>query len=151
MNLARAASQSRARLDERLAHFGPAAQYRAPARGWIRAIRQALGMTSAQLAKRVGVSQPGLINLEQSEEKGTIQLATLRKVAEALDCHLVYVLIPHEPLETTIRARARALLQRRRKPIEHTMRLENQQVAQSITERDIDEVIRETSPGRFWD
>lgn len=151
MKLARSASQSRARLDERLAQFGPVVQYRAPARGWIRAIRQALGMTTAQLAKRVGVSQPGLINLEQSEEKGTMQLATLRKVAAALDCHLVYALIPNEPLETTIRGRARALLQRRRTPVEHTMRLENQHVAQSIDERDIDEVIRETSPGRFWD
>lgn len=108
-------------------------------------------MTTAQLAKRVGVSQPGLVNLEQSEEKGAMQLATLRKVAEALDCHLVYALIPNQPLESTVRARARALQQRRLKPIEHTMRLENQYVPKAIDEGDIDEVIRETSPGRFWD
>lgn len=151
MKTPRVAAQSRARLDERLARLGPAEQYRAPARGWTRAIRQALGMTTAQLAKRVGVSQPGIADLERSEEKGTIQLATLRKVAEAMDCRLVYALVPNQPLEKTIRGRALALLQRRRLPIEHTMLLENQHVAQPVNERQIDDIIRETSPGRFWD
>lgn len=151
MKKARLAAQSRARLDERLAHFGAAEQYRPPNRGWIKAIREALGMSTAQLAKRLGVRQPSIIDLERSEEKGSIQLATLRRVAEALDCNLVYALVPNQPLEVTIRARARALLRRRRSPIEHTMLLEAQDVAGPVTERQIDDIIRETSPRRFWD
>ena len=78
-------------------------QYAPPVRGWIKAIREALGMTTAQLAKRLGVRQPSVVALEQSEARGTIELATLRRVAEALDCTLVYALIPNKPLEATIR------------------------------------------------
>jgi predicted DNA-binding mobile mystery protein A len=151
MKIARIRGQSRARLDERLVQFGPAEQYRPPDRGWIRAIREALGMSMAQLARRLGVRQPSIVDLERSEEKGSIELATLRRVAEALDCTLVYALVPHQPLETTTRARARALLRRRRQPIEHTMLLEDQNVADPVSERQIDDIIRETSPRRFWD
>ncbi|MBY0495028.1 MAG: mobile mystery protein A [Cyanobacteria bacterium] len=151
MKTARLAAQSRARLDERLAQFGPAELYRPPNRGWIKAIREGLGMSTAQLAKRLGVRQPSIVDLERSEEKGSIELATLRRVAEALDCDLVYALVPKQPLEMTIRARARALLRRRRSPVEHTMLLEAQHVAGPVTERQIDDIIRETSPRRFWD
>ena len=78
-------------------------------------------------------------------------MATLRRVAEALDCSLVYALVPNQPLETTIRARARALLRRRRRPVEHTMLLEDQHVAEPVSEGQLDDIIRETSPRRFWD
>jgi predicted DNA-binding mobile mystery protein A len=151
MKTARLTAQSRARLDERLAHFGAADRYRPPSRGWTRAIRKALGMSTAQLAKRLGIRQPSVVDLERSEEKGSIELATLRRVAEALDCDLVYALVPKQPLEMTIRLRARAFLRRRRSPIEHTMLLEAQEVAGPITEQQVDEIIRETSPRRFWD
>src|SRR3989338_4628511 len=110
MKSARIAAQSRARLDERFTQFGPVERYRAPARGWIRAVREALGMSTAQLAKRMGVRQPSIVDLERSEEKGSIELATLRRVAEALDCTVAYALVPNQPLEATIRARARAFL-----------------------------------------
>ena len=151
MKIARITAQSRARLDERLTQFGPAERYRPPNRGWIRAIREALGMSTAQLAKRLGVRQPSIVDLERSEERGSIELATLRRVAEALDCTLVYALVPNQPLETTIRARALSLLRRRRRPIEHPMLLEAQDVGGPVTERQVDDIIRETSPRRFWD
>lgn len=151
MKTSRIAAQSRARLDERLAPFGTAERYLPPGRGWVRAIRQAIGMTTAQLAKRMGVRQPSIINLEQSEEKGSIELATLRRAAEALDCTLVYTLIPNKPLEATIRERARAFMRRRRRPVEHTMLLEDQQVKDSVTEAQIDDAVRETNPRLFWD
>jgi len=151
MKIARLTAQSRARLDERLAQLGPAERYRAPTRGWTKAIREALGMSTAQLAKRLGVRQPSIIDLERSEEKGSIELATLRRVAEALNCSLVYALVPNQPLEMTVRERARALLRRRRRPVEHTMLLEDQDVAEPVSDRQIDDIIRETSPRRFWD
>src|SRR5262245_25002897 len=123
MKTARISTQSRARLDQRLAGFGAAEQYQAPARGWIKAIREALGMSTTQLARRLGVRQPSVVDFERSEEKGSIELATLRRVAEALECKVVYALVPNQPLEATIRGRARALLRRRRQPIEHSMLL----------------------------
>ena len=83
MKKARLAAQSRSQLDERFRELGPANRYTPPVRGWIKALREALGMSTAQLAKRLGIRQPSLVALEQSEAKGTIELATLRRVAEA--------------------------------------------------------------------
>src|SRR5271155_5403820 len=126
MDKARLAAQSRASLDERFKEFRAVSRYTAPARGWTKAVREALGMTTAQLAKRLGMKQPSVVAIEQSEAKGTIELATLRRVAEALDCTLVYALVPNKPLETAIHDRAHAFLRRRRDPVEHSMLLEDQ-------------------------
>src|SRR5712692_2909237 len=107
MNKAKLAGQSRAHLDERFKHLRPVKRYVPPVRGWIKGIRESLGMTTVQLAKRLGVKQPSVVAIEQSEVKGTIELATLRRVAEALDCTLAYALVPNKPLEQTVRERAR--------------------------------------------
>ena len=151
MNKARLAAQSRLHLDERFKELGPVTRYKSPVRGWIKAIREALGMTTAQLAKRLGVKQPSVVAMEQSEAKGTIELATLRRVAEALDCTLVYAIVPNKPLETTVRDRARAFARRRRAPVEHSMLLEDQKVTTRDAEARLDEIVRETNPRLFWD
>jgi predicted DNA-binding mobile mystery protein A len=108
-------------------------------------------MSSQQLAKRLGVKQPSVVALEQSEAKGTMELATLRRVAEALDCTLVYALVPNKPLETIVRDRARILLRRRRAPVEHSMLLEDQVVSAKDSKARLDEFVRETNPSRLWD
>ena len=151
MNKARLAAQSRAHLDERFKELGPVTRYTSPVRGWIKAVREALGMTTAQLAKRLGVKQPSVVAIEQSEAKGTIELATLRRVAEALDCTLVYALVPNKPLEAIVRDRARAFVRRRREPVEHSMLLEDQKVTAKDAEARLDEILRETNPRLFWD
>jgi predicted DNA-binding mobile mystery protein A len=151
MTKARLAAQSRLQLDERFRELGPPKRYTLPVRGWIKALREALGMSTAQLAKRLGIRQPSLVALEQSEAKGTIELATLRRVAEALDCTLVYALLPNKPLETTLRDRARAFARRRRAPVEHSMLLEDQKVTAKDSEARLDEIMRETNPRLFWD
>jgi predicted DNA-binding mobile mystery protein A len=151
MKSARIAAQSRDRLDERFAQIRAADRLRPPARGWIKAIREALGMSTAQLAQRMGVRQPSIVGLERSEAEGRIELASLRRVAEALDCTLVYALVPNTPLATTVRERARALLRRRRQVVEHTMLLEDQQVSDRITEAHVEDVLRSTSPRLLWE
>jgi predicted DNA-binding mobile mystery protein A len=151
MEKARLAAQSRANLDERFKEFGSGGRYKAPVRGWIKAIREALGMTTAQLSKRLGVKQPSIVAIEQSEAKGTIELATLRRVAEALDSVLVYAFVPNEPLETMVRERARRFARRRRAPVEHSMLLEDQAVTGKDTDKRLDEIVRETNPRLFWD
>jgi predicted DNA-binding mobile mystery protein A len=151
MNKARLAAQARSHLDERFRDLGPATRYASPVRGWIKAVREALGMSTAQLAKRLGVKQPSVIALQQSEAKGTIELATLRRVAEALDCTLVYALVPNQPLEAIVRDRARTFVRRRREPVEHSMLLEDQQVTAKDAGARLDEIVRETNPRLFWD
>ena len=76
-------------------------------------------MSTAQLANRVGVRQPSVVAMEQSEAKGSIELATLRRVAAALDCTLVYALLPNKPLEATVRNRARTFARRQRTWLNH--------------------------------
>lgn len=149
----RLAAQSRSYLDERFKKLGPIGQYVAPTRGWVKAVREALGLTTAQLAQRLNVKQPSIIAVERSEEKGTIELATLRRVAEALDCHVVYALVPNKPLDRIVRERARVFLEKRRAAIEHSMLLEDQKVdgSEQNMEALIDEIVRETNPRLFWD
>lgn len=151
MNKARLAAQSRSNLDERFREFGAVTRYSPPVRGWIKAVREALGMTTEQLGKRLGVKQPSVVAIEQSEAKGSIQLATLRRVAEALDCTLVYALVPSKPLEAAVRDRALAFLRRRRAPVEHSMLLEDQSVKGRNSETGLDEIVRDTNPRLFWD
>src|SRR5258708_37204878 len=151
MEKARLAAESRSHLDERFRELGPITRYSPPVRGWIQAVREALGMTTAQLAKRLRVKQPSVVAFEQSEAKGTIELATLRRVAEALDCTLVYALVPKRPLQATVRDRARVFLRRRRGPVEHSMLLEDQKAKGKDSEVRLDEHGRETNPTLFLD
>jgi predicted DNA-binding mobile mystery protein A len=147
----RVAAQSRSRLDERFREMGPASRFAPPVRGWIRALREGLGMSSAQLAKRLEIKQPSVVALEQSEARGTIQLATLRRVAEALDCTLVYALVPNKPVETMVRDRARVLARNRLGPIAHSMQLEDQKVGAQESEAQLDDLVRGMNPRRLWD
>ena len=97
----RASRNDRARLDKRLAAWKtlPVA---APPRGWLRAVRDALGMSQADLAARVEVTRQRVAQLEQAEVDGSIQLSTLRRAAEAMDCLLVYAIVPNTTLEDTV-------------------------------------------------
>jgi len=151
MKKAKLSAKSRSRLDARFQKMRPVSQYAAPVRGWIRAIRSGLGMSSAQLARRLGIKQPSVIALEQSEVKGSIELATLRRVAEALGCTVVYSLVPNKPLETMVRDRARTVARVRRAAVEHSMLLEDQAVSTEDSEARLDEFLRETNPSRLWD
>ena len=149
----RRAARSRSHLDGRFKKLGPVIRFAPPVRGWIKAVREALGMSTAQLAKRLRVKQPSVVALEQSEAKGAIELETLRRVAAALDCTLIYALVPNQPLETAVRDRARAFARRRLGPVEHSMLLENQKVTakSGYSKARLDEIIRETNPRLFWD
>jgi predicted DNA-binding mobile mystery protein A len=151
MDKARLAAHSRSKLDRRFQELGAVRRFAVPVRGWTKAVREALGMTTAQLAKRLEIKQPTVVAMEQSEANGTIELATLRRVAAALDCTLVYALVPNKPLEAMVRDRARIFTRRRRAPVEHSMLLEDQAVTAKDAETRLDEVVRETNPRLFWD
>src|SRR3981081_63847 len=109
-------------LDRRFAALRPLTNSPRPPKGWLRAIRDALGMTTAQLARRLGVSQPRIVELEQSEASGSVTLNTLQRAAEALGCRLIYALVPEQPLEETVRDRATLVAERQLASVEHTMR-----------------------------
>ena len=77
-----------------------------PRNGWIATIRQALGMSKTQLAKRIDIARQSLDDLESNEVRETITLASLRNAADALGCDLQYALVPRKPLEKMITEQA---------------------------------------------
>jgi predicted DNA-binding mobile mystery protein A len=143
---------ARQRLDERLLPLKPEERFKAPPMGWIRAIRDALGMTGVQFAKRLGVRPQSVDALETSEANGSIQLKTLRRAAEALDCTLVYTLVPNTSLEEAVRDRARKIAIRDLGRVAHTMRLEAQETGDANLEARIEAYIRDVlKDRRLWD
>lgn len=125
-----------------------------PPRGWLRAIRDALGLTTTQLARRLGVSQPRVVALEKGEIEGTLTLASLRKAAEALDCKLVYAFVPNRPLVDTLRQRAETVADAQMGRLHHTMQLENQALTTRDQRRQRDSLIDDLMRGsarRLWD
>ena len=81
----------------------------APKRGWIAEIRDALGMSCGDLANRVGVTAAAVSMIEKAEATEAIKLKSLRRVAKALDCTLVYALVPQRPLEKIIENKKRRI------------------------------------------
>lgn len=127
-------SEARRHLDARLDGFRPLVDEPRPARGWVRAIRDALGMSGAELGSRLGVRQSTVDQLERSEANETIKLESLRRAADALDCDLVYALVPRSSLDATVQAQGRRVAARRISAVAHHMRLEDQ----AVDERDAD-------------
>jgi predicted DNA-binding mobile mystery protein A len=98
-----------------------------PPKGWIRAIREALGLSSAELAKRMKANRSLIVQQEKAEADDRITLKSLRAFANALDCDLVYAFVPRAgDLEQLVEARARAAAKTNVLGVEHSMALENQ-------------------------
>ena len=147
-------AQARKSIDKRLNSLGNMAELARPPRGWIKAIREALGMTSAQLAKRIGVSQPRASEIEKNEVSGSITLATLERAAQALDCRLVYALVPRKPLEALVEERASKVAANRLKRTSHSMALEDQRVSAADEEEQLETLTRklvETAGSALWE
>lgn len=144
------ARSARQALDRRLLALGPADRYATPPRGWVRAVRDALGMTTTDLGTRLGITAQSVSSLEESERLGRVRLDTLARAARAMDCTLVYTLIPNRGLGETEREQALKAAARHAGDVRHSMGLEDQRPdvpASSIVEALADELTR---TGRVW-
>ena len=130
----------RRQLDRRTIPLRGLAAWLTPHRGWIRAIRDALGMSGSELAMRLGVRQQTVHDLEVSEQRRTIRLDTLARAADAMDCDLVYALVPRTSLEESVRSRARRKVADYLGPIAHHSRLEDQAISDEETEALLDDL-----------
>lgn len=141
---------ARHRLDDRLTGVREKVGPR-PAQGWIRAIRTALGMSTMELAKRMGVTQSRVSQLERAEADDSIHLGTLRRAAEALGCELHYVLVPSASLEGAVRQQALTKAQMLVGAATHTMRLEDQEPDASVVATQVDEIAEDLIDSRrLW-
>lgn len=140
---------ARRRLDQRLVGVDLGQR---PPRGWIRAIREALGMTTGQLGQRMGVTQSRVSQLERSEEVGSIRLDTLERAARALNCEVRYVFVPNEPLEDMVKRQARLRAQAEVDAVTHTMALEDQVPELDVINAQVEELAQRFVDGRrLWD
>jgi predicted DNA-binding mobile mystery protein A len=123
-------------LDSHFDEWQPLRKLARPPRGWIHAVREALGMSAAALAGRLRITAGAVTRLEQSEAADRARLETLRRAADALGCDLVYLLVPRRPLTAVVRDRARELARLQVAAVEQTMRLEDQATGQPGTLED---------------
>jgi predicted DNA-binding mobile mystery protein A len=141
-------------LDRRLSALASLKDFARPGKGWIRALRDALGMTTAQFARRMGVSQPRIVAIEKAEISKAITLRTLERAAEAAGCRVVYLFVPDRPLEETVRDRASQVADRQLEALGQTMRLEDQAVhdkaaRDAMRKKLIEDLVND--PARLWD
>jgi len=116
----------RQQLDKKLQNFAGLKDSPPPVRGWIRAIRDALGMTGEQLARHIGVKKQRVTALEKGEVEGTATINSMKKAAAAMDCVFVYALIPRDSLENNVERHARKYAEKIHKAVQHSMTLEQQ-------------------------
>lgn len=98
-----------------------------PGGGWLRSIRLALGMPARYPARKLRFTTQAFESLEKSEAAEAITLKTLRKAANAIDCELVYALVPKSgSLDAMIKQQAKKRARKTMAPVAHTMLLESQ-------------------------
>lgn len=124
---------------------------RAPSRGWLKEIREALGRTERQQAKRLGISGSTLHKSEQSEAQERISLGQLRKLADGLDCELVYALVPRKPLTDVVQDRAKHLAKEEVYGVAHTMGLEDQRPTDERIQKRVARRAEELLRGKWSD
>jgi predicted DNA-binding mobile mystery protein A len=143
----------REQLDASLKRLSPLLKTAPPSKGWIRAIRNGLGMTAKQLASRLGVAQQAVTRIENEELSGSVTIKTMRRIAEGLDCVFVYGFVPLTSLEETITRQAKKVATQRLSLASQTMSLENQALSKSENEQAlstmVDEIIRKP-PSTLW-
>ena len=115
-------------IDQSLQQWRDADLSPRPAAGWSQAIRDALGVSATALGRRLGMSGNGVRKLEAAEAQQVITLASLRKLANALDCELVYAMVPRKPLAELLQDRALTVANEQLQAVSHSMALEDQAV-----------------------
>jgi len=141
-------------LDASLIQFAPLRDVLPPRNGWIRAIRDALGMSGRQLGKRLGVSKMRVADMERAESMSATTLKTLRRAAEAMDCVLVYALVPKTSLKETLRKQARQKARQDTARVSHTMGLEDQALVKKERDKAMGiatESLLDKMPKTLWD
>ncbi len=76
-----------------------------PKQGWLREIRDALGISQSQLAARAGISRATVQQMERAEGRRRITLASLDRLAQAMDCQVAFAIVPKSGTLQEIRAR----------------------------------------------
>ena len=123
-----------------------------PPGGWIQFIKDALSMSTKALAKRAGVSPSTMSETIKAERENGITLKRLQKVADAMDCDLVYYFLPRNSIDQMIEERAHYLAEEKLRNIAIHMSIEDQSLTEEfIKDRIEDEVQDLRYSKKLWD
>ena len=142
-------------LNNKMLSFVSLKQVAMPPTGWIKAIRNAIGMSMQQLGNKLKVSKQGVMDIEKREKEGSITIKSLREIARVMDMQLVYGFVPNDgSLDALIEKRATELAKQIVMRTANTMNLENQanskeRIDTAIKERAAD--IKNEMPKILWD
>jgi len=121
--------------------------------GWLKTVRKALGMSGVQLAKRLGVTKGRISQAESGELSGSVTLRTMQSMAEAMNCHFVYAIVPEKDIESVIKDQAIIKAKARVKAASTHMALEAQSLDKHTLDSEIERIAAEIMskiPPDFW-
>ena len=124
-----------------------------PPEGWLRTARKALGMSVAQLGRRLGVTRAHVNNTEKCELNGSLTIKTLQSMAEAMGCRLVYAVVPEHDVEKILAARAKKKAMKMVEEANKHMALEEQALSEKQVAFEIERLQKEILkdlPANFW-
>lgn len=117
--------------------------------GWIKTVREAIGMTVSQLATRLGVTQPRITKMESNEDN--LKLSTMKKAAEAMNCEFVYYFKPKTTFQNLVEEQAQKKAAEVLKTVNVNMALENQEIAEDEAVKDFASDLINTKIKQIWD
>lgn len=144
----------RIQVQDTLDKFQDLTNIAVPKKGWLKTIREALGITSKTLAQKLGFSATNLLAIEKREENKTVTLATLEQAAQAMNCKLVYCIVPIKHLDQILEDQARKVAKKQIKTINYSMTLEKQGLSPKQLKQQENDLIQELLRGNLknlWD
>ena len=125
-----------------------------PPEGWLCTVRKALNMPVSKLAKRLRVGRATIYQAEKGELTGSVTLKTLNKIAQAMNCRLVYAIVPESDVHSLIKSQAKLMAQTIVHQANVHMALEDQSLSQADVEREIERLthkIMNEDDSELWD
>lgn len=152
MNTKHVATLQYQRIVERVAtSLGDAER---PKEGWLRTVRNALQMSGAQLARRLGVTRALISQSEKAELSGRITIKKMQEMAEAMNCRFVYAVVTKTSIQQCIATQAKKKARTYVNKTSEHMALEGQALAQNQIDfevRRLTKIMSESPPRDFWD
>ncbi|MFM2338789.1 MAG: hypothetical protein RL115_1982 [Bacteroidota bacterium] len=142
-------------LNGKMLAFASLQKVAPPPTGWVKAIRNAIGMSMLQLGNRLSITKQSVQDIERREKDGSVTIKALREAARALDMQLVYGFVPNDgTLELLIERKAKELATQIVMRTNNTMKLEDQENTKQRIEKAIQErttIIKTEMPKTLWD
>lgn len=142
-------------LNEKMLQLADMQHVIVPPIGWIKAIRNGIGMSMEQLGKKLSITKQGVMDIEKREKEGAITIKSMQEIAKAIEMKFVYGFVPDAgSLEQMIETRALEMATKIVQRTSNTMKLEDQENSKERIEKAIKEraaeIINKT-PKILWD